>query len=1089
MPCKKVINLFFAVSAAVLLVSASAVLYFTLQNYGLSKPASKAITITSLVPDYGWYGDGSAQTFYISDSGELAGLADIVNGTGGKTAYGFYQKTIILNSGIDLSNYGADYNGGKGWIPVGADVNKPFYGTFDGSGHIIAELYVNSDSIAVAGLFGFIEAGAVKNLHIAGAYVSGGLYAGGIAGAVTDGGKLTGCSVAGNIEGKGYTGGITGGVFYSGTIEECYFSGTVTASGIAGGIAGTTLTSNVKNCYSMGIVTCADNGGDSGRAGGIAGYADSGTSIMGCYSICEVDSDGYAGGIAGEMFGGAGAPCTVTNCAALNPGVKGGVAAGRVAGVKNIYGVLSNNVAFGGMDGYTMFPVNEDSPTGLNGLSKTAADLHASSGFPSAFLSSPWVYTEGKLPGLGATRAMPTHLVETDEKYFVYLYVFKNSSEWDGHGKTFALKLSTDESVTYGMSGKGHYMTTDVTNGVWKIYDGDTDTGLTVAIDGGDDCVYLNYYTVSFLAINAGEAKGSTISAVYSGIEVKNGDIVLGGKQLVITAMGAGADYYTYLWNGDGANGETSDSITIDNLASKIDVICTVTGMNTPITYKVFFEVIGNGEISATVDGEKIFSGDSVTHGAEVVFTATPDEGYRVKEWVIDGAAISDYSLNTYTHNNLKADVIVTVKFELIPVFGISLSPSGDKDFGVATTGYEGIAAYEVTIINIGNQLTGELPITLSGTNADSFVPSNSSITNIATSGSATFTVAPKTGLAPGKYTTIVTVSGENNINAFFNVSFTVINKTYVVTFEVVGEGNLTATVDGIVINSGDLIAQGKSIIFTAVPNGGYCVSGWLVGKEMIFDYTSNEYTLYNLTSDITVTAEFVLIPVYCISLEPSGDKDFGIVMAGYEELASYGVMINNIGNQPTGKLLITISGENPNSFLLNKTTITDIAAGESIAFAVAPKTGLAPGEYAATVTVSGENGIGAFFNVNFIVTTKTYIVIFSVVSGGVLTATVDGIEIISGDSIGEGKSVIFAAVPSAGFRIKVWTLNGSIISASSLYTLSNLTADVTVVAEFEPIPKKGGCGSAIDDGNTTLLIIALLAAACLIIKKKCAVQ
>ena len=139
------------------------------------------------------------------------------------------------------------------------------------------------------------------------------------------------------------------------------------------------------------------------------------------------------------------------------------------------------------------------------------------------------------------------------------------------------------------------------------------------------------------------------------------------------------------------------------------------------------------------------------------------------------------------------------------PIYGISLDPAGNKTFTVTTVGYGTQTAYSVTVNNIGNQPTGALTITLSGTNAGSFTLSKTSISSIALSGNDSFTVVPKTGLTANTYTATVTVSGGSNISAkSFTVSFAVNPSTvpqplYVLT----GSGTtFTATKDGTTVGT-----------------------------------------------------------------------------------------------------------------------------------------------------------------------------------------------------------------------------------------------------------------------------------------------
>ncbi len=88
-----------------------------------------------------------------------------------------------------------------------------------------------------------------------------------------------------------------------------------------------------------------------------------------------------------------------------------------------------------------------------------------------------------------------------------------------------------------------------------------------------------------------------------------------------------------------------------------------------PAGYTVTFSVTGdNGTIAATVDGVAINTGAEVEAGKNVVFTATPVEGYQVKGWVLDGQTVADNTTNTLTVENLSADTTVTVEFEAEPV-------------------------------------------------------------------------------------------------------------------------------------------------------------------------------------------------------------------------------------------------------------------------------------------------------------------------------------------------------------------------------------------------------------------------------------
>ena len=114
----------------------------------------------------------------------------------------------------------------------------------------------------------------------------------------------------------------------------------------------------------------------------------------------------------------------------------------------------------------------------------------------------------------------------------------------------------------------------------------------------------------------------------------------------------------TYTVNISGFSDTAGNTMTANNSNSF------TTASSTPTTYVVNFSVFGgNGAISATVDGAFITTGASVEAGKNVVFTASPNSNYQVKEWKLNGAVITGNTSNTYTLNSLSAAATVTVEF------------------------------------------------------------------------------------------------------------------------------------------------------------------------------------------------------------------------------------------------------------------------------------------------------------------------------------------------------------------------------------------------------------------------------------------
>lgn len=216
-------------------------------------------------------GSGTKDAPYqISTAAQLKRFRNIVNGTGGQTqnpgACAVLTNDIVLNDGTFDANGtytpGSSSKAAEKWTPIGKytdDNDKtPYTGTFDGQGHTIKGLYVNSTSDkAYVGLFGCLEGAAVRNLTVDG-YVQGCNTAGGIAGYASNAAIencSNHCSVTGSSTSK--IGGIAGLNFYGAKIIDCYNVGTIRNSnvfefcgGIVWGNAGT-----VSNCYNVGTIS------------------------------------------------------------------------------------------------------------------------------------------------------------------------------------------------------------------------------------------------------------------------------------------------------------------------------------------------------------------------------------------------------------------------------------------------------------------------------------------------------------------------------------------------------------------------------------------------------------------------------------------------------------------------------------------------------------------------------------------------------------------------------------------------------------------------------------------------------------------
>ena len=225
--------------------------------------------------DTAWY-RADADTFTISTAEGLAGLARLVN-TGVES---FENKTVKLTADLDMNNVN--------WTPIGdadADVYVGFRGTFDGQGHTISNLYIDSNSWA-QGLFGYMENHAVvQNLTIHNAVVSAEDTCGVIVGYVARTAEFSNIRVTGNVAVNGgeQVGAIAGHGGYA-TFRNCVVAAkagsTVTADGgFAAGIAGYQREGDreISGCAVKNLSITGN-----GAVGGIVGIAGYGNKISGC---------------------------------------------------------------------------------------------------------------------------------------------------------------------------------------------------------------------------------------------------------------------------------------------------------------------------------------------------------------------------------------------------------------------------------------------------------------------------------------------------------------------------------------------------------------------------------------------------------------------------------------------------------------------------------------------------------------------------------------------------------------------------------------------------------------------------------------
>ena len=246
-------------------------------------------------------------------------------------------------------------------------------------------------------------------------------------------------------------------------------------------------------------------------------------------------------------------------------------------------------------------------------------------------------------------------------------------------------------------------------------------------------------------------------------------------------------------------------------------------------SHKITFSAGAGGSLTAALaDDSKLENEQNVPEGAEVTFTAAPDNSKGVQRWTVDGnpyywpGTTDLYRETTLTLKNISKDWAVRVDFTEAEAATHAITANYITESGAAVTG-----------LNITAKLA-------SGTNAD--------LTKVPDGAAVTFTV---NGLTSNYTIKEWQVDGQAAAGSVGQTSFTLRNITthhtvtaviavaaeHTLTFKVIDAANkeitdttiakLTATSRGTPIESGSPVAAYTPIDFSVALNESYYVTGW----------------------------------------------------------------------------------------------------------------------------------------------------------------------------------------------------------------------------------------------------------------------
>ena len=296
-----------------------------------------------------------------------------------------------------------------------------------------------------------------------------------------------------------------------------------------------------------------------------------------------------------------------------------------------------------------------------------------------------------------------------------------------------------------------------------------------------------------------------------------------------------------------------------------------------------------NGTLEATVDGKIITSGSGVQKDKTVIFTAKPKENFEVGTWTIEGGG---FVSGTGTDSNSTAKVTVTaavtvkVSFKAKPEGTVKYTvehwqqnvegsdytkAETERKYGkpnentqAAAKVYEGFTAKPVT----------QQTIAVDGSTVVKIDYDRNEITlTLDLKGGSTTTTLTDGNKIKGRFGAQVSValptktgytfSGWNPAlpekfpaaDAEYTAQWTPL---YAITFGVEGSGGTLKAADGETeITSGNKVAHGKTVTFTATPDPGYEVKAWTKNGDPIAAAGTNSAYTHTVQADADIKVAF----------------------------------------------------------------------------------------------------------------------------------------------------------------------------------------------------------------------------------------
>ena len=482
-------------------------------------------------------------------------------------------------------------------------------------------------------------------------------------------------------------------------------------------------------------------------------------------------------------------------------------------------------------------------------------------------------------------------------------------------------------------------------------------------------------------------------------------------QKIMVTADGA-----TQTFDYDNAQAYQSGKVAKDDIQITKDTLVQVIFAEKPtVTFG------GGTHITVTAkQGNKTLStGDHVEkYSGDIVFAATPDEGYETDNWNVTGWTNVNGAENdntTYIRSgSIESNVDVHATSKALPQYDFTLSVDslGDEGFGGTVSAEitrKGMHAYKQENLGAGkHSFYRDSDITITAVPSAGYRVQDWTINGTTTADTATSK-------------TLYNLQDETTVQVRFvklvtGITFGPTDENSEGGYISAAEANETSILGDAA--TGANIAAGVPIKFTAEVKPGYEIEGWYVNNVRDDSAsTGKTYTYPNKTSanSIYIAPKFRQVE-YDIT---TGDN---VTVNGQNRTtARGGEQLTFTANPPAGQ---TVTGWTVN--------------GEAVQGS------------GNTLTWTVENGCltkpnVTAYHVEAQFSAGEYKVTYSQPANGKLTASAESDTQVNG-----GTKVAFTAEPDEGYEIDEWTVNDhSVANSSSTYTL-NVTENSTVAVTFK---------------------------------------